>query len=150
MLLLAVADMPGTRILCKAPFAASFRAAHDQLCVTQVWQWLRHGVALDGGSVITAPRFAAILEEEMTKLRAKLGAERFDGGHFVQVHTCAWTLAGQALLDYCSCWPMYDVMCLQAVRLFDEFSTSERLSDFLTLPAYEYLVQCPPTISSRL
>ena len=54
----------------------------------QVWQWLRHSVALDGGSVITTQRFAAILEEEMTKLRAKLGAERFDGGHFAQVCRC--------------------------------------------------------------
>ena len=46
---------------------------------------------LDGGSVLTTQRFTQILEEEMTKLRSKLGAQRFDGGHFTQVllTTCA-------------------------------------------------------------
>ena len=40
---------------------------------------------LDGGSVLTTQRFTQILEEEMTQLRSKLGAQRFDGGHFAQV-----------------------------------------------------------------
>ena len=40
---------------------------------------------LDGGSVLTTQRFTQILEEEMTQLRSKLGAQRFDGGHFTQV-----------------------------------------------------------------
>ena len=55
-----------------------------------MWQWLRHGVALDGGSVLTSQRFAQILDEEMTKLRAKLGAQRFDGGHFAQASSTVW------------------------------------------------------------
>ena len=50
-----------------------------------MWQWLRHGVKLDGGSVLTTQRFSQILDEEMTQLRSKLGAQRFDGGHFTQV-----------------------------------------------------------------
>ena len=87
----------------------------------QVWQWLRHGAKLDGGSVLTSQRFSQILDEEMSKLRSKLGVERFDKGHFAE-----------------------------AIRLFDEFSTSERLSDFLTLPAYDYLVQRPPSAASKL
>ena len=41
-------------------------------------------------------------------------------------------------------------MGVQAIKLFDEFSTSERLSDFLTLPAYDYLVQCPPKATSKM
>ena len=41
-------------------------------------------------------------------------------------------------------------VCVQAIKLFDEFSTSERLSDFLTLPAYDYLVQCPPKATSKM
>ena len=97
------------------------RSHHDLAWGVQVWQWLRHGAKLDGGSVLTTARFAQILDEEMTKLRSKVGIERFDKGHFSQ-----------------------------AIRLFDEFSTSERLSDFLTLPAYDYLVQQPPSAAAKL
>lgn len=71
--------------------------------------------------MLTPARFAQILEEEMGKLRSKVGIERFDKGHFAQ-----------------------------AIRLFDEFASSERLSDFLTLPAYDYLVQQPPSATSKL
>ena len=53
-------------------------------------------MTLDGGSVLTTQRFAAILEEEMTKLRAKLGAQRFDGGHFAQVQPSDQQQAGHA------------------------------------------------------
>lgn len=99
------------------------RMPSSSYCVQllQVWQWLRHGAKLDGGSVLTPARFSQILDEEMSQLRSKLGVERFDRGHFAQ-----------------------------AIRLFDEFASSERLSDFLTLPAYDYLVQQPPRAQAKI
>jgi len=60
----------------------------------QVWQWLR--------------------DEEMGRLKGRLGAERWGRGHFPE-----------------------------AIRLFREFSTSKTLAPFLTLPAYERLHEPP-------
>ena len=82
-----------------------------RLCV-QVWQWLHHKVKLDDGQVLTTERFAKIMDEELAKLRQTLGAQRFDGGHFAEARS-----------------------------LFYNFSTSKKLADFLTLAAYDRLVQ---------
>ena len=57
-----------------------------------------------------------VLDEEMAILRKEKGDQRYFGGHFEE-----------------------------ARGLFSRFSTSEELSDFLTVPAYEYVVD----ISSR-
>lgn len=67
---------------------------------------------LDDGQVITAERFSRVVDEELAKLRTQLGPERFDGGHFAE-----------------------------ASKLFHNFSTGKQLADFLTLAAYERLVQ---------
>lgn len=67
---------------------------------------------LDGGETVTKEGLESIMEEELSKLRQKLGSKRFDGGHFKE-----------------------------AAKMFHDFSTSERLADFLTLAAYERLVQ---------
>ena len=55
-----------------------------------------------------------VLDEEMAKLREQKGDNRYFGGHFEE-----------------------------ARGLFSRFSTSEELSDFLTVPAYEYVVDIP-------
>ena len=55
-----------------------------------------------------------VLDEEMAKLREQKGDKRYFGGHFEE-----------------------------ARGLFSRFSTSEELSDFLTVPAYEYVVDIP-------
>lgn len=78
----------------------------------QVWQWLHHGVTLDGGEVMTTKLVSDIMEEELAKLCNKLGDQRFNGGHFKE-----------------------------ASKMFYNFSTAETLADFLTLAAYERLVQ---------
>ena len=78
----------------------------------QVWQWLHHQVKLDDSQVMTAERFSRIMDEELEKLRGQLGPQRFDGGHFAE-----------------------------ARALFYNFSTSKQLADFLTLAAYDRLVQ---------
>ena len=87
-------------------------AATAEICRTQVWQWIRHGAVLEGGdgAPLTAAKFGRVLDEEMGKVKQSVGA-------------AAWS-AGQ-----------YD----EAVSLFRTFSTSPRLADFLTLPAYERL-----------
>ena len=86
-------------------------AATAEICRTQIWQWLHHGALLEDGRQLTAELFETTLEEEMTRLRETLGAERFDGGHFTT-----------------------------ARRLFQDLSRSDTLQEFLTLPAYAELL----------
>ena len=92
-------------------------AATAEISRAQVWQWLHHKVALDGGSdaaMLTKPRFLAIVGEEMQKVRAELGDARFDaakGSRFAE-----------------------------ARDLFERLSTADAFEEFLTLPAYDALL----------
>jgi malate synthase len=54
--------------------------------------------------------YRQIYDEELARLRERLGADAFQAGHFEL-----------------------------AARLFDELATSERFEEFLTLPAYQHL-----------
>jgi malate synthase len=92
-------------------------AATAEISRTQVWQWLRHGAALDGGRPLTAERFREMVKEELGKLREGLGAARYDGGRFGE--SCA---------------------------LFDRMSTSPEFQEFLTLPAYDELLRLSGTL----
>jgi malate synthase len=90
-------------------------AATAEIGRTQVWQWLHHKATLDGGEPLTVKHFNQVLDEEMAKLRDEKGADRFYGGHFEE-----------------------------ARGLFARFSTSPELADFLTLGAYDYIVEPAP------
>ncbi|HEU4533980.1 MAG TPA: malate synthase A, partial [Polyangiaceae bacterium] len=50
-------------------------AATAEICRAQAWQWLRHGAELEGLGPLTAPRFHAVVAEELAALRAAPGAE---------------------------------------------------------------------------
>jgi len=86
-------------------------AATCEISRTQIWQWLKHprGVLEDGRKVSVA-LVRAIVNEELQKIRADLGAETFDQGKFNEART-----------------------------VFEAVATREPLVDFLTLPAYELL-----------
>lgn len=86
-------------------------AATAEISRAQVWQWIRHGARLDDGRVVDAELYHQIVSDEMTALRERLGAERFDGGRFKQ-----------------------------ATELFNNLCLADDLPPFLTLPAYEFLV----------
>jgi malate synthase len=83
-------------------------AATAEISRTQVWQWQRLKVELDGGQVVTKDYVEQVIDEELAKIRDGVGEEAFAGGR--------WT---------------------DATALYREMATSEELSDFLTLPAYE-------------
>lgn len=96
---------------CVPLFGLMEDAATAEICRTQVWQWIRHGAVLEGASgPLTVAGFNAVLDEEMKKLRAQVGDAAWSAGEYVA-----------------------------AVDLFRTFSTSPRLADFLTVPAYERL-----------
>ncbi len=88
-------------------------AATAEISRTQVWQWLRHGVTTsDGGSVIDAAHVQRALDEAMAEVRAEIGDERFEAGRFDE-----------------------------AVPMFHDMITAPKFVEFLTLPAYQRLVE---------
>ncbi len=87
-------------------------AATAEISRAQIWQWIRHpGGVLDDGRRVTVELFRTYLNDEMLRLKGEFGQERFTAGKYQQ-----------------------------AAEIFDRISTSKEFVDFLTLPAYEYLL----------
>ena len=83
-------------------------AATAEISRSQVWQWIRSpkGV-LDDGRKVTKEMVAAMIPEEMAKIREYLGAAYGDG--------------------------KYD----EAAKIFADLVNNDTFVEFLTLPAYE-------------
>jgi malate synthase len=87
-------------------------AATAEISRTQIWQWLRHGAHTDDGRAVTPERVARTVSEELEVVRREIGEERFARGKFDE-----------------------------ARRIFTDVAVDTRhFTDFLTLPAYESLV----------
>jgi len=86
-------------------------AATAEISRTQVWQWLHNprGV-LEDGRKVTLPLVRQLVAEELNRIRAERGEERFQNGFFPE-----------------------------ATHLFEELVTSDTLEEFLTLKAYDLL-----------
>ncbi len=85
-------------------------AATAEICRSQNWQWIRHGVTLDTGLVCTPALLRALCAEEMERVRGEIGETRFTGGRFDE-----------------------------AIRLFERLCIAPEFVEFLTLPAYDLL-----------
>ena len=85
-------------------------AATAEICRAQIWQWVRHGAALDDGRTVTRALVRSMLDDEMTRLGARPDLR-----------------AASSRLR-------------EARALFEEVALSERLVDFLTLPAYDRML----------
>ncbi len=85
-------------------------AATAEISRTQVWQWLHHGAHLDDGRKVTPELIKETIASQLKHIRSVIGEARYDRGKF----------------------PL-------AARLFEEMMTSDRLHDFLTLDAYQYI-----------
>lgn len=85
-------------------------AATAEISRASIWQWMRHGLKLSNGKLVTPELFRQCLEEEATVVREEISAERYDSGKFAE-----------------------------AAELLDQYTTSKNLADFLTLDAYERL-----------
>jgi malate synthase len=86
-------------------------AATAEISRTQIWQWLKHRATLDDGRTVARPLVEQLIAEELIRVRDEVGQARFDRGRFDE-----------------------------ARALFEQVATSEELQEFLTLPAYETLV----------
>jgi malate synthase len=82
-------------------------AATAEISRAQIWQWIKAGAELDGGTVATPEFFARALDEEMVVVKAEIGAENYAAGRFPE-----------------------------AIRLFRDLSLAQEFAPFLTLSAY--------------
>ena len=89
-------------------------AATAEISRSQVWQWLAHGVELEGGITVDAALIDRLMGEEAEVVKGEVGAERFGAGKFAE-----------------------------AQKLYLSLLKEPTLTDFLTLPAYESLLELP-------
>jgi malate synthase len=57
-------------------------AATAEISRSQVWQWVRHGAALDDGRPVTKDLVRAVTHDELQALRDRFGPERMVQGRF--------------------------------------------------------------------
>src|SRR5262245_4277370 len=85
-------------------------AATAEISRTQIWQWRKHAARLADGRVVDTALVRTTLAEELAKVRAELGDQRFAASRF------------------------HD-----AAELFESLILTDPLPEWLTVPAYEKL-----------
>lgn len=85
-------------------------AATAEISRASIWQWIQHGKALDNGQTVTNELFKQYLSEEIEVVKQEVGEERYQTGRFEE-----------------------------AADLMTDLTTSDQLTNFLTIPGYDYL-----------
>ena len=85
-------------------------AATAEISRASIWQWIQHGKALDNGQVVTNELFEQYLAEEINVVKAEVGEQCYNSGRFEE-----------------------------AAELMARLTTSKELTNFLTVPGYDYL-----------
>ncbi|MEO7039437.1 MAG: malate synthase A, partial [Gemmatimonadaceae bacterium] len=93
-------------------------AATAEISRTQLWQWIAHGATLDDGRAVTRELVERIVQEELVRIPAEIGDDRFRAGRFGE-----------------------------AVALFLDLVLGEELEEFLTLRAYPLLDDLTPRVT---
>jgi malate synthase len=86
-------------------------AATAEISRAQIWQWIKAGAVLEGGSKATPELFERALREEMQVVKREVGAQNYARGRFPE-----------------------------AIKLFRELSLADEFVPFLTIPAYQLIV----------
>jgi malate synthase len=86
-------------------------AATVEIARSQIWQWVHHpkGI-LDDGRKVTIELFRELVPQELEKIKAAIGEEEYSRRKFIL-----------------------------AVEILDGIISKEEFTEFLTLPAYQYL-----------
>jgi malate synthase len=90
-------------------------AATAEISRAQIWQQIRHGATLEDGRVVEKALFRALLDEELPKIEARLAAAG---------------VRRPRLND--------------AAKLFRAWSEADAFVEFLTVPAYEWVLAHEP------
>ena len=85
-------------------------AATAEISRAQIWQWIKHKIKTDKGSLISIDYFVKLLNDELKKIKKSIGEENYKNGKFSD-----------------------------ASKIFIKLCTSEKFDDFLTISSYELL-----------
>ncbi|EDP58568.1 malate synthase A [Vibrio sp. AND4] len=85
-------------------------AATAEISRASIWQWIQHGKSLDNGLKVTKALFELYLKEEIEVVKQEVGEQRYQAGRFEE-----------------------------AADLMARLTTSDELTNFLTIPGYDYL-----------
>lgn len=85
-------------------------AATAEISRASIWQWIQHGKSLDNGQQVTKALFETYLQEEVEVVKQEVGEERYQAGRFEE-----------------------------AAQLMAKLTTIDELTNFLTVPGYDYL-----------
>ncbi|MBE4576861.1 malate synthase A [Vibrio navarrensis] len=85
-------------------------AATAEISRASIWQWIQHQKTLDNGLTVTKALFEQYLKEEIEVVKQEIGDARYQAGRFVE-----------------------------AAELMARLTISDELSNFLTVPGYDYL-----------
>ncbi len=105
---------------CVALYGLMEDAATAEICRMQVWQWIRHGADVERLGPLDRPLFHAFVEDALFQIRAEIGELEFADGRF-----------------------------LEASDLFETLILARVPSPFLTLPAYDLLLEPAPLEVTR-
>ena len=87
-------------------------AATAEISRAQIWQWMRSPLGvLDDGRKVTREMFRELLPQELEQVRKLLGEAQYAAGKYPE-----------------------------GAKMFEELTLSDNFVEFLTLPAYDYLV----------
>jgi malate synthase len=89
-------------------------AATSEISRGQVWQWIQHGVELDDGRKVTPELVKQLETEELEKIREEIGDDEW------------FEKEGRPDLSR---------------EIFEEVALADDFPEFLTLPAYDYLLE---------
>jgi malate synthase len=89
-------------------------AATAEIARSQVWQWIRHGAELEDGRPVTSQLVQRLEGEELEKIREEIGNDD---------------------------WFYREGRPEESRRLFEQVALGEEFVEFLTLPAYEKLLE---------
>jgi malate synthase len=89
-------------------------AATAEIARSQVWQWLRHGAELTNGEKITRDLVERIATEELERIRGEIGDDE---------------------------WFEKEGRPKESRMLFEQVALADDFPEFLTLPAYDYLLE---------
>jgi len=87
-------------------------AATAEISRAQIWHWIRSPLGkLDDGRKVSRELFRELVPQELTKVREMLGEQQYAGGKYAE-----------------------------AAEMFEQLTLDDDFVDFLTLPAYEYVI----------
>ena len=87
-------------------------AATAEISRSQLWQWIHHSARLEGGGLLDEATYRKIFDEEVATIRARVGEDGWAAGAYER-----------------------------AVGLFDRMVVAKEFPEFLTLSAYDEVIE---------